>query len=109
MHSENKLTTHAKKVVSSSETKISDANQQQSLGTKGSHGVKTHQISPGLNSVGPSGVGGGITMLKTKNKRERAISMDTGDLRDSLEPDAKGTLHEWETTPYKTIIMLIYM
>ncbi|XP_041920021.1 B-cell CLL/lymphoma 9-like protein [Alosa sapidissima] len=93
MHPENKLTTNGKQVVSSSETQISDANQQQGLGTKGvgigSHGVKTNQVSPGLNSVGPSGVGGGVTMLKTKTKRERAISMDAGDLRDSLEPDAK--------------------
>ncbi|XP_028816972.1 B-cell CLL/lymphoma 9-like protein [Denticeps clupeoides] len=98
MHPENKLTNHGKQVTSNTQSQIPNVNQQQqqgpagTLGSKGvgtgNHGVKTNQISPGnsgLKSAGQAGAGGGA-MLKTKAKRERAVSMDTGDQRDALTP-----------------------
>lgn len=106
MHSENKLSNHGKQVTSGSQSQLPNVNQAQQQGPagnqgskgsgSGSHGVKSNQISPGnpgLKSLNQSG--GGIGgMMKTKAKRERSVSMDTGDQRESLtpvlEPDAKG-------------------
>lgn len=106
MHSENKLSNHGKQVTSGAQSQLPNVNQAQmqgpasNQGSKGSvsgnHGVKSNQISPGnpgLKSLNQSGGGvGGI--MKTKAKRERSVSMDTGDQRESLtpvlEPDAKG-------------------
>ncbi|XP_051953457.1 B-cell CLL/lymphoma 9-like protein isoform X2 [Xyrauchen texanus] len=104
MHSENKLSNHGKQVTSGAQSKLSNVNQTQQQGSagnqgskgngSGNHGVKSNQISPGnpgLKSLSQSG--GGVGMMKTKNKRERSVSMDTGDQRESLtpvlEPDAK--------------------
>lgn len=108
MHQDNKLANHGKQVTTDSRSQIpsitQQAQQQQGpaghLGPKGvsagSHGVKTNQISPGnpglkavIQSV--SSVGG---MLKTKSKRERSISVDSGESRNAIPPaletDAKG-------------------
>ncbi|KAL0168844.1 hypothetical protein M9458_037066, partial [Cirrhinus mrigala] len=105
MHSENKLSNHGKQVTSGAQSQLPNVNQAQqqgpagNQGSKGSgsgnHGVKSNQISPGntgLKSLNQSGGGvGGI--MKTKAKRERSVSMDTGDQRESLtpvlEPDVK--------------------
>ncbi|XP_033953763.1 B-cell CLL/lymphoma 9-like protein [Pseudochaenichthys georgianus] len=108
MHPDNKLANHGKQVTSDNQSRIPSVNQQAQqqqgaaghLGPKGvgagSHGVKTNQISPGnpgLKAVSQSvsSIGG---MLKTKSKRERSVSMDSGDSRSAvppaLETDAKG-------------------
>lgn len=109
MHPDNKLANHGKQVTADSRSQIPGLNpqaqqQQQGaaghLGPKGvgagSHGVKTNQISPGnpgLKAVSQSvsGVGG---MLKTKSKRERSVSIDSGESRNAIPPaletDAKG-------------------
>lgn len=109
MHTDNKLANHGKQVTSDSRSQIPSVNQQAQqqqqqgaaghLGPKGvsagSHGVKTNQISPGnpgLKAVSQSvsSVGG---MLKTKSKRERSVSIDSGESRNvppGLETDAKG-------------------
>lgn len=108
MHPDNKLANHGKQVTSDSRSQIPSVNQQAQqqqgaaghLGPKGvgagSHGVKTNQISPGnpgLKTVSQSvsSVGG---MLKTKSKRERSVSIDSGESRNAipsaLETDARG-------------------
>lgn len=107
MHPDNKLANHGKQVSSDGRSQIPGVNQQQQqqgaaahLGSKGvgagSHGVKTNQISlgnPGLKAVSQSvsSVGG---MLKTKSKRERSVSIDSGESRNAIPPvleaDAKG-------------------
>ncbi|KAM3615443.1 uncharacterized protein V6R79_002398 [Siganus canaliculatus] len=108
MHPDNKLANHGKQVTSDSRSQIPSINQQAQqqqgaashLGPKGvgvgSHGVKINQMSPGnpgLKAIGQSaaGVGG---MLKTKSKRERSVSIDSGESRKAvppvLETDAKG-------------------
>ncbi|XP_071352604.1 B-cell CLL/lymphoma 9-like protein [Trachinotus anak] len=108
MHQDNKLANHGKQVTSDSRSQIPGVNQQAQqqpaaaghLGSKcvaaGSHGVKTNQISPGnpglkALSKSVSGVGG---MLKTKSKRERSVSIDSGESRNAIPPaletDAKG-------------------
>ncbi|XP_053176518.1 B-cell CLL/lymphoma 9-like protein isoform X2 [Scomber japonicus] len=108
MHPDNKLANHGKQVTGDSRSQIASVNQQAQqqqgaaghLGPKGisagSHGVKTNQISPGnpgLKAVSQSvsGIGG---MLKTKSKRERSVSIDSGDSRNAIPPaletDAKG-------------------
>ncbi|KAJ8342437.1 hypothetical protein SKAU_G00323650 [Synaphobranchus kaupii] len=104
MHPENKLTNHGKQVISSAQSQIPNVNQQPpgpacNLGSKGvgagNHGTKANQISPGnpgLKSAGQSSSSAGGA-LKGKTKRERSVSMDSGQLRDALgpalEPDAK--------------------
>ena len=107
MLQDSKLANHGKQVTSDTRSQIPGVNpqaQQQGaaghLGSKGvgagSHGVKTNQISSGnpalkAASQSASGVGG---MLKTKSKRERSVSMDSGDSRNAIPPaletDAKG-------------------
>ncbi|XP_029374141.1 B-cell CLL/lymphoma 9-like protein [Echeneis naucrates] len=108
MHQDNKLASHGKQVTNDSRSQIPGVNQQAQqqpgtaghLGSKGvsagTHGVKTNQISPGnpglkVVSKSVSSVGG---MLKTKSKRERSVSIDSGESRNaippSLETDAKG-------------------
>lgn len=96
MHPENKLTSHGKQVTSGAQSQIPNVNQQDqqgpasNLGSKGTgsgnHGVRTNQISPGLKSVGG--------MMKTKSKRERSVSVDAGEQKETLVPvlesDAKG-------------------
>ncbi|XP_023139345.2 B-cell CLL/lymphoma 9-like protein [Amphiprion ocellaris] len=108
MHPDNKLANHGKQVSSDGRSQIPGVNQQQQqqqgaaahLGSKGvgagSHGVKTNQISlgnPGLKAISQSvsSIGG---MLKTKSKRERSVSIDSGESRNAIPPvleaDAKG-------------------
>lgn len=102
-----KLANHGKQVSGDKRSQIATVNQQPQqpqqqgaadhLGPKsvstGSHGVKTNQISPGnpgLKGVSQavSSIGG---MLKTKTKRERSISIDSGQsVPPALETDAKG-------------------
>ncbi|KAI1903770.1 hypothetical protein AGOR_G00030640 [Albula goreensis] len=108
MHSENKLTNHGKQVISSAQSQLNpNVNQQQqqqqgpacNLGPKGvgpgNHGAKANQISPGNPGLkGASQSGGGVGGVpKGKTKRERSVSMDSGELRDALaptlEPDTK--------------------
>lgn len=108
MHSENKLTNHGKQVTSGAQSQLPNVNQAQQQGpastqgskssASGNHGVKSNQISPGnpgLKSLSQSSAGVGVGgIMKTKAKRERSVSMDTGDQRESitpvLEPDVKG-------------------
>ncbi|KAF1394405.1 hypothetical protein PFLUV_G00026870 [Perca fluviatilis] len=113
MHTDNKLANHGKQVTNDSRSQIASVTQQAQqqqqqqqqgatghLGPKGvgagSHGVKTNQVSPGnpgLKAVSQSAssVGG---MLKNKSKRERSVSIDSGESRNAvppaLEADAKG-------------------
>ncbi|AWO98657.1 putative B-cell CLL/lymphoma 9-like protein [Scophthalmus maximus] len=107
MLQDSKLANHGKQVTSDGRSQIPGVNQQAQqqgaaghLGSKGviagSHGVKTNQISPGnpgLKAVSQSvsSVGG---MLKTKTKRERSVSIDSGESRNAIPPpletDAKG-------------------
>ncbi|TRY94362.1 hypothetical protein DNTS_010039 [Danionella cerebrum] len=101
MHSESKLTNHGKQVTSGAQSQLPNVNQVQQQGPTGNQGSKgsgsgNHAVksNPGLKSINQSGGGGG--MMKTKSKRERSVSMDTGDQRESLtpvlgsEPDVKG-------------------
>lgn len=108
MHPDNKLADHGKQVTSDGRSQKPGVNQQAQqhqgaaghLGPKvvgtGSHGVKASQLSPGnpgLKAVSQSvsSVGG---MQKNKSKRERSVSIDSGDSRNdvppALETDAKG-------------------
>ncbi|XP_062861344.1 B-cell CLL/lymphoma 9-like protein isoform X2 [Trichomycterus rosablanca] len=98
MHPENKLTNHGKQVSRGAQSQISSVNQQGcqepagNQGSKstrsGSHDVKTNQISssnPDLKSVGQSGSTAGVgRMMKTKAKRERTMSLDVADQKDTL-------------------------
>uniref|UniRef100_A0A4W5N4P5 Bcl9 like n=1 Tax=Hucho hucho TaxID=62062 RepID=A0A4W5N4P5_9TELE len=85
MHPDNKLTNHGKQVSSDSQSQLSNVTQQQEGANKGLGAGNT-----GLKAVSQSvsGVGG---MMKTK--RERSVSMDSGEQRDTItpvqEPDAK--------------------
>lgn len=109
MHPDSKVANHGKQVTNDSRSQIPGINQQQhqqQQGTTGhlapknvsagSHGVKANQISscnPGLkiSSQSASSVGG---MLKTKSKRERSITADSGETRNAIPPavetEAKG-------------------
>ncbi|XP_034722195.1 B-cell CLL/lymphoma 9-like protein isoform X2 [Etheostoma cragini] len=108
MHTDNKLASHGKQVTGDSRSQIASVTQQAQqqqgatghLGPKGvgagSHGAKTNQVSPGnpgLKAVSQSAssVGG---MLKNKSKRERSVSIDSGESRNAVPPaqeaDAKG-------------------
>lgn len=123
MHSENKLTNHGKQVTRGAQSQIASVNQlgcqesaanQGSKSTRsGSHEVKTNQISssnPDLKSVGQSGIAPGVgRMMKTKAKRERTMSLDVADQKDTLasvlETETKGICGYLSTTIY---IYLIY-
>ncbi|GAA6106587.1 B-cell CLL/lymphoma 9-like protein isoform X1 [Tachysurus ichikawai] len=113
MHPENKLTNHGKQVTTGAQSQIPNVNQQEQQGPAsnqgskgtgpGNHGVKTNQISPGLKSVGG--------MMKTKSKRERSISVDAAEQKDTLAPvletDAKGMsgtghMHTHSQIPYSS-------
>lgn len=110
MHPDNKLANHGKQVTGDSRSQIPGITQQQQqqqqgaaghLGPKGvgagSHGVKSNQISPGnpgLKAVSQPSVSSIGGMLKTKSKRERSVSIDSGESRNAIPPaletDAKG-------------------
>ncbi|KAK2912962.1 hypothetical protein Q8A73_007075 [Channa argus] len=94
MHQDNKLANHGKQAASVNQ----QAQQQPQQGPAGhlsskgvgagSHAVKTNQISPcnpGLKAVSQSvsSIGG---MLKTKSKRERSVSIDSGESRNAIPP-----------------------
>ncbi|XP_041734138.1 B-cell CLL/lymphoma 9-like protein isoform X2 [Coregonus clupeaformis] len=68
MHPDNKLTNHGKQVSSDSQSQLSNVTQQQEGANKG--------LGAGSQSV-------------MKTKRERSVSVDSGEQRDALEPDAK--------------------
>ncbi|MEQ2217352.1 hypothetical protein XENOCAPTIV_006337 [Xenoophorus captivus] len=103
MLTDNKVANHGKQVSSDGRSQIPGVQQQQGAaalqsskgGLPGIHGAKSSQVShgnPGPKASGQSGSGG---MLKTKSKRERSISIDSGESRSAaptpaLEPDAKG-------------------
>lgn len=96
MHPESQLTNHEKQVSSGAKSHNPNVNQQEQQGPEsdvgskgtepGKHGVKPNQISPGQKSVGG--------MMKTKTKRERSLSVDAREQKDSLAPvlesDPKG-------------------
>ncbi|XP_061916843.1 B-cell CLL/lymphoma 9-like protein [Entelurus aequoreus] len=107
MHTDNELANHGKQLGGDGRAQIAAVNlqaappqQQQAaaghlgpksrLGAAGGHGV--HKSNSGLKaaSQSASGVGG---MLKTKSKRERSVSVDSGDSQPAaaktLEADAK--------------------
>ncbi|XP_058865886.1 B-cell CLL/lymphoma 9-like protein isoform X2 [Acipenser ruthenus] len=100
MHPDSKLTNHGKQVNSSAQSQHQNVSQGPagSLGSKGAGagnhggggGGKANQISPG-NSGLKSQAGGGVGPLK--GKRERSVSIDSGEQREaltpSLEPDSK--------------------
>ncbi|XP_038145860.1 B-cell CLL/lymphoma 9-like protein isoform X1 [Cyprinodon tularosa] len=97
MHMDSKVANNGKQVSSDSRSQMPGVQQQG--GTKGGlpsiHGAKSNQGSlgnPGAKASGQSASGG---MGKTKSKRERGVSIDSGESRSSapnpaLEPDAKG-------------------
>lgn len=103
---DNKLANHGKQVNNDSRSQIPSINQQQHHGAAshmgpknaaaGSNGVRANQISPcnsGLKAGSQSldSIGG---MLKTKSKRDRNVTTDTGKKRNAITPtldsDAKG-------------------
>lgn len=96
---DSKVANNGKQVSSDSRSQMPGVQQQQQGGTKGGlpsiHGAKSNQGSlgnPGAKASGQSASGG---MGKTKSKRERGVSIDSGESRSSapnpaLEPDAKG-------------------
>ncbi|XP_010899589.3 B-cell CLL/lymphoma 9-like protein isoform X2 [Esox lucius] len=85
MHPDNKLTNHGKQVSSDSQSQLPNVTQGANKGLgAGNHGLKANQISPGnpgLKAVNQSvsGIGG---MMKTK--RERSVSMESGEQQDTL-------------------------
>ncbi|XP_029428691.1 B-cell CLL/lymphoma 9-like protein isoform X2 [Rhinatrema bivittatum] len=101
MHPDNKLTNHGKTANSSAQSQHQNVSQGPTcnLGSKGvgvgNHGGKANQIAPGnsglKNSQNPVPSFGS---LKGKVKRERSISVDSGDQREastpSLDTESKG-------------------
>lgn len=103
MHMDNKVANHVKQVSSDGRSQIPSVNQQQQQGAAalpaskggvpGVHGAKSSQVSlgnAGQKAAGQSASGG---MLKTKSKRERSVSIDSGESRSAAptpEADAKG-------------------
>lgn len=103
MHPENKLTNHGKTGNGGAQSQHQNVNQGPTcnLGPKGvgagSHGAKANQISPSNSSLkNPQGGVPPFSSLKGKVKRERSVSVDSGEQREagtpSLDSEAKGTL-----------------
>uniref|UniRef100_A0A3B5LPI3 Bcl9 like n=1 Tax=Xiphophorus couchianus TaxID=32473 RepID=A0A3B5LPI3_9TELE len=100
MHTDNKAANHGKQVNSDGRSQIPGVNQQQQQGgVPGIHGAKTGQVSLGNPGQKAAAAGQSVSggMLKTKSKRERSVSMDSGESRSgapapALEPDAKGVM-----------------
>nr|XP_057935305.1 B-cell CLL/lymphoma 9-like protein [Doryrhamphus excisus] len=105
MLTDNKLANHGKQLSGDGQSQIAAVNlqappQQQApaahlgpksrLGTGGGHGVHKSNSVPKAASQSASSAGG---MVKTKSKRERSVSVDSGDSRHAapkpLEADAK--------------------
>ncbi|KAL0972686.1 hypothetical protein UPYG_G00193460 [Umbra pygmaea] len=87
MHPDKKLSNHGKQVSSDSQSQLPNVTQGANKGLGvGNHGLKANQITPGntgLKAVNQSvsGIGG---MMKTK--RERSVSIESGEQRDSITP-----------------------
>lgn len=102
MHPENKLTNHGKTGNGGAQSQHQNVNQGPTcnLGSKGvgagSHGAKANQISPSNSSLKNAQAGvPPFSSLKGKVKRERSVSVDSGEQREagtpSLDSEAKGT------------------
>lgn len=102
MHPENKLTNHGKTGNGGAQSQHQNVNQGPTcnLGPKGvgagSHGAKANQISPSNSSLkNPQAGVPPFSSLKGKVKRERSVSVDSGEQREagtpSLDSEAKGT------------------
>lgn len=103
MHPENKLTNHGKTGNGGAQSQHQNVNQGPTcnLGSKGvgagSHGAKANQISPSNSSLkNPQAGVPPFSSLKGKVKRERSVSVDSGEQREagtpSLDSEAKGTI-----------------
>lgn len=104
MHPENKLTNHGKTGNGGAQSQHQNVNQGPTcnLGSKGvgagSHGAKANQVSPSNSSLKSTQAQAGVppfSSLKGKVKRERSVSVDSGEQREagtpSLDSEAKGT------------------
>lgn len=102
MHPENKLTNHGKTGNGGAQSQHQNVNQGPNcnLGSKGvgagNHGAKANQISPSNSSLKtPQAAVPPFSSLKGKVKRERSVSVDSGEQREagtpSLDSEAKGT------------------
>lgn len=104
MHPENKLTNHGKTGNGGAQSQHQNVNQGPTcnLGSKGvgagNHGAKANQISPSNSSLKNTQAQAGVppfSSLKGKVKRERSVSVDSGEQREagtpSLDSEAKGT------------------
>lgn len=102
MHPENKLTNHGKTGNGGAQSQHQNVNQGPTcnLGSKGvgagNHGAKANQISPSNSSLKNTQAGvPPFSSLKGKVKRERSVSVDSGEQREagtpSLDSEAKGT------------------
>ncbi|KAM9221135.1 B-cell CLL/lymphoma 9-like protein isoform 4-T6 [Dugong dugon] len=100
MHPENKLTNHGKTGNGGAQSQHQNVSQGPTcnLGTKGvgagNHGAKANQISPSNSSLkNPQAGVPPFSSLKGKVKRERSVSVDSGEQREagtpSLESEAK--------------------
>ncbi|EPY88045.1 hypothetical protein CB1_000200032 [Camelus ferus] len=100
MHPENKLTNHGKTGNGGAQSQHQNVNQGPTcnLGSKGvgagNHGAKANQISPSNSSLKNPQTGvPPFSSLKGKVKRERSVSVDSGEQREagtpSLESEAK--------------------
>lgn len=103
MHPENKLTNHGKTGNGGAQSQHQNVNQGPTcnLGSKGvgagSQGAKANQISPSNSSLkNPQAGVSPFSSLKGKVKRERSVSVDSGEQREpgtpSLDSEAKGTV-----------------
>lgn len=101
MHPENKLTNHGKTGNGGAQSQHQNVNQGPTcnLGSKGvgagNHGAKANQISPSNSSLkNPQAGVPPFSSLKGKVKRERSVSVDSGEQREagtpSLDSEAKG-------------------
>ena len=102
LHPENKLTNHGKTGNGGAQSQHQNVNQGPTcnLGSKGvgagNHGAKANQISPSNSSLkNPQAGVPPFSSLKGKVKRERSVSVDSGEQREagtpSLDSEAKGT------------------
>ncbi|XP_031815959.1 B-cell CLL/lymphoma 9-like protein [Sarcophilus harrisii] len=100
MHPENKLTNHGKTGNGGAQSQHQNVSQGPTcnLGSKGvgagNHGAKANQISPSNSSLkNPQASVPPFGSLKGKVKRERSVSVDSGEQREagtpSLDPEAK--------------------
>lgn len=110
MHPENKLTNHGKTGNGGAQSQHQNVNQGPTcnLGSKGvgagNHGAKANQISPSNSSLKNPQTGvPPFSSLKGKVKRERSVSVDSGEQREagtpSLDSEAKGTPFPYPQDP----------